>query len=540
MKTFPWYYSTAFIAILFACWWFYGLPLVVGIILLILRKKKEKDLQMKWEESGFESLDDVKIKFNEATNQLEDVTNTLKSKSEELNKLNNNISQKGELVEKVLNFENTIVDYQNQITALTSELSELAETKKHFIEENEKVLLLKDEAVKTEKQLIKQQNLIGKYKVEIVGIKQLIENFPNAINYSYIEEHLQELDNQLEVGYLNTIVELDLHHKASKELRKEMNANNKDIKKLLKGYQTRYTSKANLTIYDLMVIGLQAELQNILYTLSYTNLDIALEKSEALIEKYLTICGNGNASILSTITRFLTELEPLFRNAIQIEYKYYIQKEKEKEEQKLIKEQIRQEAEERRLLEIERKKIEKEEEKYIIEINKNKELLEQEKDQEKVLALQERLRELEEQFNKIEEQKEEIVKRANGRAGYVYVISNLGSFGEKLFKIGMTRRLNPLDRVDELGDASVPFKFDIHAMVFSDNAVELEQRLHNHLEKKRVNKINLRKEFFNVDVFELQEIVQEIDPTVEFTTTMKAEEYRQSQSLENVEPEYIG
>ncbi|MED0716104.1 GIY-YIG nuclease family protein [Aeribacillus composti] len=312
-----------------------------------------------------------------------------------------------------------------------------------------------------------------------------------------------------------------------------MNANNREIRKLLKAYESRYTTKANMTIYNLMIIGLQAELQNILYTLSYTNLDKALENAKTLINKYLTICGKGNASILPTITRFLAELEPLFLNAIQIEYKYYIQKEREKEEQRRIKEQMRQEAEEQRLLEQEKKKIEKEEEKYLNEIAKNKELLSKETDNDKILALQAKLKELEEQIQKLEDQKEEIVKRANGRAGYVYVISNLGSFGENMFKVGMTRRLNPYERIDELGDASVPFKFDVHAMIFSDNAVDLEQKLHQILDKKRVNKVNLRKEFFYSSVEELQSIVQDIDPTAEFTTTMKALEYRQSQSIRN-------
>lgn len=119
-----------------------------------------------------------------------------------------------------------------------------------------------------------------------------------------------------------------------------------------------------------MVIGLQSELQNILYTLSNSNLDKAEENARTLISKYLSICGEGNAIILPTITRFLTEMEPLFINAIKIEYKYYFQREKEKGEQRLIKEQMRQEAEERKILEQERKKIEKEEEKYLIESKK--------------------------------------------------------------------------------------------------------------------------------------------------------------------------
>ena len=122
-----------------------------------------------------------------------------------------------------------------------------------------------------------------------------------------------------------------------------------------------------------------------------------------------------------------------------------------------------------------------------------------------------------------------VLKRQNGKARNVYIISNLGSFGENIFKVGMTRRLEPMDRVKELSDASVPFMFDVHSFIFSDDAVALEQKLHSILEKNRVNKINLRKEFFNVSIDELEKIVTEIDPTAEFNKTMIAEEYRQSQ-----------
>lgn len=389
-------------------------------------------------------------------------------------------------------------------------------------------------------ELKKSQNKVKKHKTEAVGIQNLVEKFSDSVDLSLVEKELIVLEEALgEDGVLEPIVHLNLHYEDSKLLRKEMNANKREITKLLKTYESRYTTKANQTIYHLMVIGLQAELQNILHTLSYTNQEKAINSAKELINKYLTICGNGNASILSTITRFLSELEPLFLNAVQIEYSYYVQREKEKEEQKLIREQMRQEAEEQRKLDAEKKKIEKEEEKYTNEIRKNKELLAAETDDSKIAALEARLKELEQQVEEIEEKKEEIVKRANGKAGYVYVISNMGSFGERMFKVGMTRRLNPLDRVDELGDASVPFKFDIHAMIFSNDAVGLEQKMHQILDADRVNKINLRKEFFYGDVEKLQEIVQEIEPTAEFTLTMTASEYRQSESLRKEEKEEV-
>ena len=103
-----------------------------------------------------------------------------------------------------------------------------------------------------------------------------------------------------------------------------------------------------------------------------------------------------------------------------------------------------------------------------------------------------------------------------------------------MFKIGMTRRLDPQDRIDELGSASVPFRFDVHSFIFSEDAVGLETKLHQALNDKRVNKVNLRKEFFYSTVDELEALVNEIDPSAEFSKTMLAEEFRQSQSCDNV------
>jgi DNA repair exonuclease SbcCD ATPase subunit len=445
---------------------------------------------------------------------------SLEEKKRLLIELEQTLNQKEQLVESI------------KLEAKVAIQSELDVLEQQRVVADSKLSETMDNLSSIEKKVTKLTNAAKKFKTDSVGIKTLIDKFPDAVNYDLIAEELSILESALGEGVLETLVQLNLHHQDSKLLKKEMTANNREITKLLKAYEGRYNTKANKTIYHLMVIGLKAELQNILHKLKYTNLSQMESEAKALIDKYLTICGEGNASILPTITKFLTEIEPLFYNAIQIEYKYYVQKEKEKEEQRLIREQMKLEAEERRILEEEKKKLEKEAEKYQQELFKNRELLEKEDDPEKRMALAERLEELTQQVNQLEEQKEEIVKRANGRAGYVYVISNLGSFGDQMFKVGMTRRLNPQDRIDELGNASVPFRFDIHAMVFSDNAVGLEQAIHERLASKRVNKINLRKEFFYADVASLQELVQDIDPTVEFTTTLLAEEYRQSKSIQ--------
>ena len=120
-------------------------------------------------------------------------------------------------------------------------------------------------------------------------------------------------------------------------------------------------------------------------------------------------------------------------------------------------------------------------------------------------------------------------RQANQRAGYVYIISNIGAFGENVYKIGMTRRLDPQDRVDELGDASVPFNFDVHAMIFSDDAPKLEAALHNAFADRKLNFVNQRREFFNVTLEEIKKVVKEnFDKSVEFVELAPAQQYRES------------
>ena len=148
-----------------------------------------------------------------------------------------------------------------------------------------------------------------------------------------------------------------------------------------------------------------------------------------------------------------------------------------------------------------------------------------------------KIRELEAKLKQLEEEKNTVLEReANARAGYVYVISNIGSFGEDIYKIGMTRRLEPMDRIKELSSASVPFSFDVHAMIFSDNAPELENILHKHFEKNSVNRVNLKKEFFHISLDEIEKVVKEnFNNTVTFTRVPVAEEYRQTLNILNSE-----
>ncbi len=125
------------------------------------------------------------------------------------------------------------------------------------------------------------------------------------------------------------------------------------------------------------------------------------------------------------------------------------------------------------------------------------------------------------------------------KAGHVYVISNLGSFGDGVFKIGMTRRLEPYDRIKELGDASVPFAFDVHMMISANDAPSLEHALHRALHRHRVNKVNMRKEYFRTDLEAICSIVRANHGEVEYVVDAEALEYRQTLTMTDEDQEYL-
>ncbi|HEY9574045.1 MAG TPA: DUF4041 domain-containing protein [Lachnospiraceae bacterium] len=217
---------------------------------------------------------------------------------------------------------------------------------------------------------------------------------------------------------------------------------------------------------------------------------------------------------------------------LNLAYEYAMKKQEEKERQKEERERLREEAKLQKELEEARKNIEKEQKHYKNALDALLKQLGENPDDTDLIAKKE---ELEKQLTEIDNNLKDIdYREANKRAGYVYIISNIGSFGENVYKIGMTRRLEPLDRVSELGDASVPFNFDVHALIFSDDAPALENALHKAFEDKKVNMVNPRREFFKVSLAEIEEVVkQNYDKTVEFTRTADAEQYRETLIIKN-------
>jgi Domain of unknown function (DUF4041)/Meiotically up-regulated gene 113/Protein of unknown function (DUF2510) len=198
---------------------------------------------------------------------------------------------------------------------------------------------------------------------------------------------------------------------------------------------------------------------------------------------------------------------------------YLEHKAQEKEREREERERLREERKAQQEMERERERLEKERQHHINVL----EAMLKKGDDEGVVRLREQLNDVEKKIEDVD------YRAANIRAGYVYVISNLGSFGERMVKIGMTRRLEPMDRVRELGDASVPFRFDVHALFFSEDAVGIETKLHERFADRRVNRVNLRREFFYATPEEVkQELVQLTGEMLEYEEFPEAVEYRQT------------
>lgn len=278
-----------------------------------------------------------------------------------------------------------------------------------------------------------------------------------------------------------------------------------------------------------MLTPLESEITGLLNKLTISNVDSTREKIIRTFDKINKLFENDEAE-------FKKELLELKLQELELNYSYIVKVNDEKEQQKAIKEQMIEEEKVRREIEREKKRIDKEERQFNSEITKLMAYMQKASaDVEKELYA-DKIKELEEKLRELETVKEDVLQRElNTRAGYVYVISNIGSFGEDVYKIGMTRRLEPMDRIKELSSASVPFEFDVHAMIFSEDAPTLENQLHTHFRKNEVNKVNQRKEFFKVSLDEIEKVVLEnYNGTVSFTKLAQAEQYRRSLELTDV------
>jgi DNA repair exonuclease SbcCD ATPase subunit len=272
-------------------------------------------------------------------------------------------------------------------------------------------------------------------------------------------------------------------------------------------------------------LGLSAfnvQCDNEILKVKFDNIDRAEEKLQKIRSNIDKLLEPNHCHITEEF--FQLKTQELF-----LAYEYQEKLQAEKEEQRAIREQMRDEEKARREAEKAQLEAEKEERRYSEALEKARRDLEKKSDDDKESFLA-KIADLEAKLNTAHQNRERAKSMAEmTRQGHVYIISNIGSFGENVYKIGMTRRLDPMDRVWELSDASVPFDFDVHAMIWSEDAPGLEAALHQQFAPRRLNKVNERKEFFNVDLREIEAAVKARAPG-EFKLTLIAEakEWRQS------------
>lgn len=271
--------------------------------------------------------------------------------------------------------------------------------------------------------------------------------------------------------------------------------------------------------------GFNGESDALLTKISVSNVDkkvMALEKAAEQLNKMY-------AHNQIEISNHYVDLK---RQELYLAAEFELEKEREKE---LLREQREKEREDKKLqaeIANTRKKLKKERAHYENIISDLRNKLSDASD-DKLAQLKHQIDEYEDQLDEINQAEEDVdYREGHATAGYVYVISNIGSFGPDIYKIGVTRRLDPLDRIHELGSASVPFKFDVHALVFSEDAFALEAELHKKFEANKVNKVNGRKEYFHVSLQEIKNVISaHEDVSAEFTDEPDAFEYHQSEKM---------
>lgn len=388
-------------------------------------------------------------------------------------------------------------------------------------------------ALQLKKDIINKEKKVDDLTSEIVKLNEKISNRNEQLQK--IESQLISVSEDLEMESFS-LYKPKYDFATALGYKDKLTAIRKDQKLMIKN-KTATNHSENWTVDGSKAKGRKMTNDNIKQILRSFN-----NECEAAINK---VKFRNIDTIRKRINRSYEQLNKLnTSNTVNISYPYLQLKLQELD---LAFEYERKKEEEKEILREEREK-QREEKKLQKEIQSKKKIIDKDIThyQQMVSELQNKIATLEDEFQKEnlnkeinallenikikESEKEELdYREAHSSAGYVYVISNIGSLGENIVKIGVTRRLNPYDRITELSSASLPFKYDVHAMIFSYEAYQLESTLHEKFDSKRINKMNMRKEFFNISIEEIREALEEYkDLTIDFTEIPDAEEYRES------------
>lgn len=400
---------------------------------------------------------------------------------------------------------------------------------KELLEIQNDIELLKQEKTEIENEIDNKKHIIS-------TIEDTINNLKSTISMK--KRELNQLDNDIDMmdfGFYTpkyncmNSEEYSLKIKEVRDKQKEMIKN-----KYALNYFDNWTldgskSKGRAMNNDNMKMYLRAfnnECDYLISKVKFNNFD----KIEERIKKCASALDKLNQrNKISVTSRYLN----LKIDELHLVHEFNCKKQEEKESMREAREEEREQAKLKKEIEEARKSIKKEQKHYENAKEKLMSQLAKCTNEEEKKDIESKIDDINNKLNEINKSLENIdYREANTRAGYVYVISNIGSFGEGIYKIGMTRRLEPMDRIDELGDASVPFKFDVHAMIFSDDAPKLENALHKAFDDRKVNMINGRKEFFKVSLHEIEKVVKDNhEKLIEFNQVAEAEQYRETQKI---------
>lgn len=492
--------------------------LVLIILILIVFfsveiNKKNKELKRTYLQNS-----DLKIKIE----RLERNNSDLNQKIENLSKYQTivDIVAESEIIKKLADEEASQI-----INEAQSSLWNAKESSKLIIEQSQKQL---DKSILEANKIIIEAEERAK---DIAG--EAYEAMKNSEEYQSIVKAMKNIIEGYGDAYLKPTFSLldDLaeefsHTEAGFNLKIARERNISIIKNSLATNCDYAEARRKHTAMNFVLDAFNGKVDSILSKVKKDNYGTLEQKIK---DAFSLVNFNGTAFRNARITKeFLnSRLDELKWAVIVQELKW-----QEREEQRLIREQIREEEKARREFEKVIREAEKEESLLKKLIEKAEREASKATEEERASYLS-KLNELELRLKAAEEKNQRALSMAQQtKAGNVYIISNIGSFGEDVYKIGMTRRLEPLDRIRELGDASVPFDFDVHAMIYCENAPQLEKELHKKFLKLQLNKINPRKEFFKVSLLDIKNAIEELGMSVKWTMIAEARQYRESKALE--------
>lgn len=475
----------------------------------------------------FKAKKHIKL-LNQYFNEKDDEINNLKEEEFNLSNKIVELSKEVDSLSKYTNIRNVEEETNNIRNNAQIEVKEI---KQEALEYSRNKKDKADKDISHAQTLAK--NIIDKAEIrakEIAG--EAIEAKRNADQYSQTAKAMKNIIKGYGDEYimptfslLEELAEDFSHKEAGVELKKA-----REISKLLikdnRAANCEYVETYRRTTAICFVIdAFNGKVDSILSRVKNDNYGTLEQK---INDAFRIVQNNGKAFKNATIT-----VEYLEARLEELKWAVCAQELKleEREEQRKIKEAIREEEKARREYEKAIKLAEKEEKLLNDALEKARKEVEGASAEEREKYAN-RLAELEQKLKDVEDNNQRAISMAQQtRKGHVYIISNIGSFGEDVFKIGLTRRLEPLDRVKELGDASVPFAFDVHAMILSDDAPTLEKELHNKFNQMRLNKINKRKEFFNLSIGTIKEELEKHGIDAKWTMKAEAKEYRESIAL---------